>query len=50
MSINTRLFYGVEQETNIEKSKYAYKLKVGHIGLIPAGGNNADSELSPKFY
>ena len=24
--VNTRLFYGVEQETKIEKSKYAYNL------------------------
>ena len=37
MSVNTRLFYGVGQETKTEKSKYAYKLKVGYICLISVG-------------
>jgi len=31
---NTRLFFRVEQETKIEKTKYAYNLNVAHIGLI----------------
>lgn len=50
MSVNTRLFYGVGQETKTEKSKYAYKLKVGYICLISVEGNNTGPGLSPMFY
>lgn len=31
---NIRLFFGVEQETKTEKSKFGYDLKVAHIVLI----------------
>ena len=31
---NTRLFFGVEQETEAEKSKSAFNLKVAHIVFI----------------
>ena len=31
LSANTRLFFGVEQETKTEKSKSGYKLKAAHF-------------------
>jgi len=34
---NTRLFYGVERETKMEKSKSAYNFEVGHIALTTIG-------------
>jgi len=37
---NTRLFFGVEQETKAEKSKSGYDSKVGHIGLLQQKGKN----------
>lgn len=34
---NIRLFYGVERETKMEKSKSAYNFEVGHIALTTIG-------------
>lgn len=35
MSTNTRLFFGVGQETLMKKSESTYNLKVAHIGSTP---------------
>ena len=40
---NTRLFFGVYQQKETEKSKSGYNLKVAHIGLISVSENNAVS-------
>ena len=46
---NTRLFFGVEWETSTGKSKTAYNLKVAHIVLISAEGNNVYQGLIAAF-
>ena len=45
---NIRLFFGVEQETIMEKSKSAYKLKVAHIVFILEEENIACLGFKPK--
>ena len=49
-SANTRLFFRVESETESEKSKSAYNLKVVRIVIISAGENNASPDLKPQFF
>ena len=48
-SANTRLFFRVESETESEKSKFAYNLKVVRIVIISVEENNASTELKPQF-
>jgi len=43
-SANTRLFFGVYQETKAEKSKAGYKMKVAHIVFIPREENILSAE------
>ena len=47
---NTRLFFGIEWETESEKPESGYKLKVGHITIFSAEGNDAVAEIKPQFF
>jgi len=47
---NTRLFFGVEWETEAEKAESGYKLKVGHITIFSVEGNDAVAEIKPQFF
>ena len=43
---NTRLFFGVEQETRTEKSKSGYNLKVAHFVFVSTEYNILSVEES----
>ena len=47
---NTRWIFGVEQKTQMKKSRDTENLKVPHIVLLPAEGNNDDTRLMPQFF
>jgi len=47
---NTRLFFGVEWETEAEKAESGYKLKVGHVAIFSVEVIGAVSGIKPQFF